>query len=195
MEPLPFPDPPLTDGVVALRPWRDEDVAVKVRWGRDEQILRFTGVPRGNTEEQARAHAVSLEEARLAGRAVGLAIVDAGDEEVVLGSCDLRRPDPVEDPALGELGYLLDPAARGRGVGARAVGLVVGWGFAVVGLGRIQALVDPANDRSARLLERLGFRREGLLEAYRPDAADPDRREDRLLYARLSDASRARPTR
>jgi len=101
---LPFPEPQLSDGVVALRPWRDEDASVKVAWGRDAVIVRWTGVPANYTEEAARARAAATEETRKAGRAVALAIVDA-TSGVVLGSCDIRRPD-AEDPALGEVGYL-----------------------------------------------------------------------------------------
>ena len=177
---LPFPEPPLTDGVVVLRPWRPEDAAVKAAWGDDPVIVRWTGVPANYTEEAARAYAVRTEEARKAGRSLTLAITDAVTT-VVVGSCDIRRPDP-EDPALGEIGYLLSEGSRGAGLATRAMGLLTSWSLSELGMERVQALVHPDNPRSAGVLDRLGFRCEGLLRHYR---AGDNGREDRFLYSVL----------
>jgi RimJ/RimL family protein N-acetyltransferase len=168
--------------VVALRPWRREDTPVKAAWGRDPAMVRWTDLPADQTEEAALAWAAQAEEARQAGRALALAIVDAR-LEVVLGSCDMRRPDP-DDAALGEVGFLLAEEARGRGVATRAVGLLVDWSFRGLGMERVQGLVHPDNPRSAKVLERLGFRREGLLRDYRAGEAG---REDRVLFSVLPD--------
>lgn len=178
---LPFPQPPLTDGVVALRPWRPEDAVVKAAWGDDAVIVRWTGVPANYTEDAALAWAARTEEARRAGRSLSLAITDAATNDV-LGSCDIRRPDP-EDPALGEIGYLLSENARGRGVATRAMSLLVAWSFRELGMGRLQALVHPDNPRSAEVLDRVGFKYEGLLRHYRAGDAG---REDRFLYSVLA---------
>jgi RimJ/RimL family protein N-acetyltransferase len=179
---LPLPDPDLSDGVVALRPWEVEDAAVKVSWGRDPLIVRWTEVPATNTEEAVLARAARAEELRKAGRAVALAIVDA-NSGMVLGSCDIRRSDP-DDAALGEVGFLLAEGARGRGLATRAVGLLVDWSFRELGMERVQGLVHPENPRSAEVLQRLGFRREGRLRDYR---AGKSGREDRILFSVLPD--------
>lgn len=181
MPSLPFPNPALTDGVVALRAWRPEDAVVKARWGGDPVLVRWTGVPANFTEAAARARTRFTEQERRAGRLLALAITEARAGSVV-GSCDVRRPDP-EDPAVGEIGYLLSEGARGRGLATRAIGLLVGWSFRELGMGRIQALVHPDNPSSARVLDRLGFTCEGLLRAYR---AGDHGREDRLLYSVLA---------
>lgn len=177
---LPFPEPPLTDGVVKLRPWRPVDAAVKAAWGQDPVIVRWTGVPANYTEEGALAWGPVMEEARQAGRMLALAITDAITADVI-GSCDIRRPDS-DDPALGEIGYLLSESARGRGLATRAMGLLVAWSFRELGMGRVQALVHPDNPRSAGVLDRLGFKCEGLLRRYR---AGDGGREDRILYSVL----------
>ena len=57
-----------------------------------------------------------------------------------------------------EIGYLLDPEFWGRGLMCEALGAVIERAFAVHGLPRLQADVDPRNMASIRLLERLGFR-------------------------------------
>jgi ribosomal-protein-alanine N-acetyltransferase len=47
-----------------------------------------------------------------------------------------------------------------------ALDAIIGFGFREVGLHRIQAVVMPGNKGSEKLLEKLGFRREGVLRGY-----------------------------
>lgn len=180
MPEIPLPDPPLSDGTVALRPWLPEDAAAAAAWSADSEIVRWTDIPARDAESAARAWGEQAEQRRRAGEAIAFAITGAASDGV-LGSCDLRRPDP-GDPALGEIGYLLAPDARDRGHATAAVGLLVRWGFEALAMERIQALAHPENPRSHAVLDRLGFRREGLLRAYRPGARG---REDRIMFAAL----------
>ena len=176
--PLPLPEPPLTDGVVTVRAWRDGDARAAATWGRDPEIVRWTDIPVDQSEQLARAYMAETELARRAGLSVALAIAD-GLSGALLGACDIRRPDRT-DPAIGELGYLLGGEARGRGLATRAIWLLTDWSFRELGMHRLQALVHPDNTASVRLLERLGFTREGVLRGYRRG----DRcREDRAVYA------------
>jgi ribosomal-protein-alanine N-acetyltransferase len=134
MKPLPLPDPPLRDGVVALRPWAEGDVAEVATWGADPELVKWTGVPADYTPQLALGYMAGAEAGRRAGRMVDLAIFDLGSS-VVIGSCDVRRPLD-EDPALGEIGYLLVEAAGGRGMATRAVRLLVRWSFDVLEMAR-----------------------------------------------------------
>ena len=81
--------------------------------------------------------------------------------DVAIGSCTLFRFDARHRSA--EVGYALRSDRWGRGLAAEAVALALDWGFRTLSLQRIEAGIDPRNDASRRLLERLGFRREGLL--------------------------------
>jgi len=65
-----------------------------------------------------------------------------------------------------EIGYDLSPGAWGEGYMSEAVRAAIGHGFEHMALHRIDALVYTANDRSFRLLQKLGFRQEGLLRDY-----------------------------
>ena len=185
---IPFPHPPLCDGVVLLRPWREQDAEVKAGWGGDADIVRWTAVPRGYTERAARAQAARNEAERLEGRSIGLKIADAVSGGL-LGACELRRPDPV-DLQVMSVGYVLDPRARNRGVATRALALVAEWCVRVLSVQRLQALVHPGNVPSIRVLERAGFQREGLLRRYQPGKRG---REDRLMYALLAGEIRRIP--
>lgn len=66
----------------------------------------------------------------------------------------------------GHLGYWIDREAAGRGIASLAVALVCDHAFGPVGLHRLQADVRPENGSSRRLVQRLGFREEGLFRAY-----------------------------
>jgi ribosomal-protein-alanine N-acetyltransferase len=64
------------------------------------------------------------------------------------------------------MGYYVDQASNGRGICTEAVGLVVGFAFDRLRLHRVQAAVMPRNTPSLRVLEKNGFRREGLAPSY-----------------------------
>jgi ribosomal-protein-alanine N-acetyltransferase len=84
----------------------------------------------------------------------------------------------------GWLGYWIDRGVAGRGMGSLAVALVCDHAFGAMGLHRLQADIRPENEPSQRLVERLGFTREGVLRRY----LDIDGEwRDHLAYALLAD--------
>jgi RimJ/RimL family protein N-acetyltransferase len=79
----------------------------------------------------------------------------------VIGSCLLFRHD--EASARAELGYVLGRMHRGQGLMFEALNGLIAHAFGTLGLRRLEADVNPLNSASVRLLEHLGFAREGLL--------------------------------
>lgn len=71
-------------------------------------------------------------------------------------------------PQIFQGGYWLNPSAWGKGLATRAVGMAVDYLLLSCGARRIQALVEPDNIPSMRVLEKCGFRNEGLLRSYYP---------------------------
>ena len=63
-----------------------------------------------------------------------------------------------------EIGFLFSPAVWGQGYAAEALSAVIFHAFDAGGRTQIRADVDPRNDRSLRLLTRLGFRETGRAE-------------------------------
>src|SRR3954452_13140074 len=161
MTPLPPTDPPLTDGVVTLRGWRDTDVANLTALMDDPEIGRWTRAPSPYRERHAiewfATHSTMLRRRS----ELPLAIAAAGDSEL-LGSIALRFPEE----GRGEFGYLVGTAARGRGVATRALRLYSGWAFDELGIERLEVLVQRDNMASLALAERVGFRREGVLRSH-----------------------------
>lgn len=160
--PLPYPDPPLGQGSIALRPWRDADLGTMVAICRDPDVARFTRVPHPYSEADARAW-IGAQPGRLeAGEGLALAIADGGGAPV--GSVGLRI-DP-SDREIAEAGYMVAPAARGRGVATTALRLASRWGLGDLGLARVHLTTHVENAASQRVAERAGFHREGILRAW-----------------------------
>ena len=77
------------------------------------------------------------------------------EDTVTLASIELEH-------RRAEIGFALAREHRGQGHASAAVQLVLGHAFEAMALHRIEADVDPRNGPSIALLERVGFRREGL---------------------------------
>lgn len=158
---LPFPDDGLTDRVVRLRLWTPDDLDwVTEMIQGDREISRWTRIPwpyeRAHAEEwMARAPAGVA-----AGTDLGVAIVDCATGGPI-GAAGLHHigvtPDPGTDFLENEIGYWLVDGARGRGMTARAVRLLVTWAFAALDLQIVRAGALWDNDRSAAVLRRVGF--------------------------------------
>ncbi len=89
----------------------------------------------------------------------GLWIVDRREDGVAMGMCGLIRRAGLDDV---DLGYAFLPAYWSKGYALEAATAVRNWGFEVLGLPRIVAIVIPDNQPSIRILERLAFHFEKL---------------------------------
>jgi ribosomal-protein-alanine N-acetyltransferase len=86
------------------------------------------------------------------------------------------------------VGYWVESGVAGGGVGTVAVALAVDHAFGPVGLHRVEATVRPENAASLRVLAKLGFRDEGLLQRYlEVDGAWRDHRLLALLRDEIGD--------
>ncbi|HSO35661.1 MAG TPA: GNAT family protein [Labilithrix sp.] len=79
------------------------------------------------------------------------------------------------------LGYWMAGEQQGKGLVTEGIAAVLDFAFGSAGLHRIQAAIMPRNERSLRVIEKLGFRREGYAERYLQIA---DKWEDHILFAR-----------
>jgi ribosomal-protein-alanine N-acetyltransferase len=78
------------------------------------------------------------------------------------------------------LGYWMAADCQGRGLVTEAVKAVLDFAYGPGGLHRIQAGIMPRNARSLRVIEKLGFRREGYAERYLQIAG---KWEDHIIFA------------
>jgi ribosomal-protein-alanine N-acetyltransferase len=157
-----YPDPPLTDSTIVLRRWEEEDIRCVEEASWDPRIPQGTTVPATFTVAEGHAWIERQWGRADKGEGLSLAIADASSGEA-LGVVVLmfRR-----QPGTVEIGYWLIERARGRRLAARAVALLACWALTDAGLARVEALVEPDNIASQRVLETVGFRREGHLRSY-----------------------------
>ncbi len=65
-----------------------------------------------------------------------------------------------------EFGYLIDPARRSRGCGTRMIRAFLDYAFPRWNLNRLYCQTGAFNAASVRLLERIGFQKEGILRQH-----------------------------
>jgi RimJ/RimL family protein N-acetyltransferase len=182
--PVEPPSPPLTDGVLVLRPWQERDVGAIMSACRDDEIAWWLDqVPQPYGRSDARAYVAMTRRGWKDGTHAAFAVTDAEAGEVI-GSIGLHWLDP--EQGVAEVGYWVSPEARGRGVATRATRLVARWAIVDCEMKRLQLRADRRNIASQRVAEGAGFRREGVLRSVRFNPRQ-GRRVDFVLYSLLAD--------
>ncbi len=172
-----FPQELRVDELI-VRPPHHDDVEQIAPAFVDPRVGGEAGLP---PFDSATLHAFvdsQLEVMRTAGLLAPYVIEDSQNGEL-LGGCAMHHLDRTRD--VVEIGYWLFVGARGRGIATRVVHALCGHAFAG-GIYRVEAVVRPPNEASARVLERAGFRAEGVRRGLlRHEGA----RVDARLFARL----------
>lgn len=147
---------------VALRPIRDDDWDVIEAWGRHRQGLW------GRFQRLQLDHLPALREAygktHLLRRESGFLLVETVQEHRPVGFVRytlIHFPD--SDLPYPEIGFGVEPASRGNGYAQEAVRLLVEYLFDGYPVERVAAFTDVENLASQRVLEKMGFQREGVL--------------------------------
>ena len=86
-----------------------------------------------------------------------------------IGICGLIKRDALEDV---DIGFAFLPQFRASGYAFESASAVMAHGKSVLGLNRIVAITSPDNKRSARLLEKLGFKFERMIKLSSGDRED-----------------------
>lgn len=154
--------PPLSDGQLVLQAWRDAD-AVELHAAVRESVAsvgRWLPWCRADYGmEQARAWTAHCAEAWRTGEQFAFVVRDAATGEL-LGGCGLNQLNPAHRSA--NLGYWVRRSRQGTGVAVAAARLVARFGFAELGLIRIEIVALPDNRASRRVAEKLGAGFEGM---------------------------------
>jgi ribosomal-protein-alanine N-acetyltransferase len=168
-----LPTPTLETPRLRLRPFADADADALFELQSNAFVLRYWDAPPWT--ERARARRFISACRRMADEGTGARLaMDRASDGAFLGWCTLSRWNPVYRSA--SLGYCLDDAAWGQGYATEAARALLLWAFDTLDLNRVQAETDTRNVASARVLEKLGFVREGTL------------REDCVVNGEVSDS-------
>jgi len=150
--------PLLDGGGLRLRPLADGDVGAIFELFGDPEVVHLTSIQCLVSEAEARDFIAGIRESFLSGRLYQWGIEVEGE---LVGTCTLAGIDRQHRRA--ELGFAVLRRRWGGRVVSLALPPVIDFAFERLGLHRLEADADPRNEASLRVLERLGFRREGLL--------------------------------
>ncbi len=162
------PLPRLVTERLVVRPPGPSDAARVARYWRANEAFHARSSPVQREEFYTDAfweeRIPSLAAERRRGESLRVFLFDPREERV-LGHASLTRITRGAFHAAN-LGYSLDRRAEGRGLMTEALRALLAHAFGPMGLHRVEANHLPSNRRSAAVLRRLGFRREGLARDY-----------------------------
>jgi RimJ/RimL family protein N-acetyltransferase len=173
MASMSLPTPTLHTARLRLRPFTDADADEVFALQSNPHVLRYWDSPPWT--DRARADRFLAISRKMAEEGTGVRVaVDRVSDDTFIGWCTLQRWNP--DFRSASLGYCLTDAAWGQGYATEAAQALLQWAFDTLDLNRVQAEADTRNVGSARVLEKLGFVREGTL------------REDCVVNGEVSDS-------
>lgn len=153
------PLPTLESTRLRLRPYLDSDVTALFALYGDPEVTRYWSHPAWTDPAQAHLY-LSLRKDEATSFVHAWAIADRESNEL-MGALTFFSISGTH--ARAEVGYSLLSKLQGRGFGTEALNAALKYGFDTLNLYRIEADVDPRNTGSLKLLEKLGFQREGFL--------------------------------
>lgn len=170
---MPLPTPTLHTPRLRLRPFAEADADALYALQSNPRVLRYWDAPPWTDRDRAAVFLAACRQMEADGSGARFAIETLGDRAFI-GWCSMFRWNPVYR-TLG-VGYCLDEPAWGHGYATEAVRAMLQWAFGALDLNRVEAELDTRNAASARVLEKLGFEREGR------------RREDCIVSGEISDS-------
>lgn len=164
---------------IVLTPFAESHLRDIASITADPETQRFTRIPVPPPPGFARAWLDMYEQGRRDGTRESFAVLDE-DDGSFLGIA--LAPVIKAEERTVELGYVIAPHARGRGVATAALRRLTEWAFTELGAERAELLISVDNTASQRVAERGGYVREGVL---RSTFVKQGVREDTEIWSRL----------
>jgi RimJ/RimL family protein N-acetyltransferase len=142
---------------LVLRPWRDDDLDALTLINADPEVMRYILDGSVRDREQSAAGVRKMRDG-WARDGYGMFAVQVRATGELIGQAGLAVPDflPAVLPAV-EIGWRLARDAWGHGYATEAASAALRFGFVSGGLDRVISIRHPANERSARVMEKLGL--------------------------------------
>jgi RimJ/RimL family protein N-acetyltransferase len=176
--------PTLTRGLINLRKPELEDTQALFDGCQDPLIPRFTAISADYSMAHALDYVQRVDASLRTQRELPLVIeYGNGDDRKFAGTISFHSISVKN--SVGEIGYWMTEAMRGKSIATTAVRMLTDYGFATIGFKRIEAMVDTENIASTSLLTSAGYHREGLLR--KKVSRDDGRQVDMYLFAALPD--------
>ncbi|MCF8888720.1 GNAT family N-acetyltransferase [Priestia megaterium] len=148
---------------LTLREIVAEDAGSILKYLSDKEVMKHYGLEPFTTVEDA-SNEIAWYKSILnekSGIRWGITLKEQDD---IIGSCGFLNR--VHNHYRAEIGYELSKDYWGNGIANEALGAVIKYGFTHFNLRRIEALIEPANTASQKLIKKHSFIKEGLLRSY-----------------------------
>ncbi|WP_166279425.1 GNAT family N-acetyltransferase [Saccharibacillus alkalitolerans] len=144
-----------------LRDAVPEDWAAIHEYASDPQVVRHS-IWGPNTEEQTKEYVAQLIEMQREMPRMSFELVDALKETgELIGGCGIHAAG-----FNAEIGYTFNPRFWGSGYASEAAFALLRFGFEELGVHRIYATCRPDNEASAKVMQRIGMKREGRMREH-----------------------------
>ncbi|MEO5572405.1 MAG: GNAT family N-acetyltransferase [Bacteroidia bacterium] len=157
----PFPE--LSTERLTLRQFTNEDVHELFVLRSDKKVMQFIPRPLAKTTDDILQLIQKVNEMISKNEGINWAVTLKNDSKVI-GMIGYFRM--AKEHYRAEVGYMLHPAYQGKGIMREALNTVIDYGFSVMKLHSMEAIVDPQNLPSAKLLERYGFTKAGFFKEH-----------------------------
>jgi ribosomal-protein-alanine N-acetyltransferase len=150
-----------------LRRPLQKDVNALLKVTQDEAVMRYYGMSAFESKAEALGEIGWFNKLFVRAEGIRWVIAEQGAGHYI-GDIGFHNYAPAH--ARAEIGFKLAKTHWRRGIMAEALGPVLEYGFTVMQLNRVEAIVDPENAACLGLLRRAGFLEEGLLREYELEA-------------------------
>jgi len=139
---------------LSLRQLTEDDAPFILHLLNEPSFIEFIGDRGVRTLDDARRYLQAGPLASYEQYGFGLYLVQLRERGIPIGICGLLKRDQLEH---ADIGFSLLPEFWSEGYALEAAAAVVDYARVTLGLGRLVAITSPHNERSARLLGKLGF--------------------------------------
>jgi RimJ/RimL family protein N-acetyltransferase len=172
--------PTLTTPRLRLRAWRPQDVPPFAQMSADTRVMQF--LPKLLTRAESAAMAARIEE-HFARHGFGLWAVEVAGVADFIGFVGLSVPNfQAHFTPCVEVGWRLAYKHWGQGYATEAANAALHFAFGQLHLEEVVSFTVPANDRSRRVMERLGMARSPDDDFDHPNLAIGHRLRRHILY-------------
>jgi len=155
------PFPVLETERLLLRRITDKDVNEIFELRSNPETMKYIPRPLVKNSEDALEHIAMIEDKIITNMGINWAIT-LKDSSKLLGIIGYYRLQPENYRA--EIGYMLLPEFHGKGIIPEAVNRLITYGFEDLNLHSIEAIIDPENYASEKVLQKCGFIKEAHLK-------------------------------
>ena len=121
------------------------------------ETMKYIPRPLATTKDDAMGHIKMIQDKIVSNEGINWAITEKGNPKMIgiIGHYRIRW-----EHFRSEIGYMLLPEYQGKGIITEAIQLLVDYGFNEMNMHSLEAIIDPENTASARVLEKNNFVKE-----------------------------------